>query len=104
MIIVAGTFHVDPDRRDEFIRGREAAMVTSRGEQGCIEYVFAADPIVPGKIVLYERWESKEALRAHLEAMRVAREAAGPPTDPGVKVLSSELAQYEISATGPIGS
>ena len=104
MIIVAGTFHVDPDRRDEFIRGRESAMVTSRGEPGCIEYVFAADPIDLGKIVLYERWEDKAALGAHLEAMRVAREAAGPPAEPGVPVLSSELAQYEISAVGPIGS
>ena len=104
MLIVAGTFHVDPERRDEFIRGREASMVTSRGEQGCIEYVFSADPLVPGKIVLYERWEDKDSLRAHITAMTTAREKAGPPADPGVPVLSSEILQYEISAVGKLGS
>ena len=26
MLIIAGTFEVDPDRRDEFIAGREAGM------------------------------------------------------------------------------
>jgi quinol monooxygenase YgiN len=104
MLIVAGTFHVDPARRDEFIRGREAAMVTSRAERGCIEYVFAADPIVPGKVVLYERWEDKDALRAHLESMRIAREQSAMPPDPGVPILSSEIQQYEISAVGKVGS
>ena len=54
--------------------------------------------------MLYERWEDKDSLRAHIAAMTTAREKAGPPADPGVPVLSSEILQYEISAVGKLGS
>ncbi len=104
MLIVAGTFHVEAGLRDAFVRGREDAMRISRGEQGCIEYVFAADPIDAGRVVLYERWADKASLAAHLEAHRLARELAGEPTTQPVPVLSSEVLQYEISAVGKLGS
>ncbi len=102
MLIVAGTFEVDPARRDEFVRSRQPAMHTARAERGCIEYVFAADPIVPGRVVLYERWEDETALADHLEAGRLAREAAGPPPADGVPVLSSEILKYQIGDVGPL--
>lgn len=102
MLIVAGHFDVDPSERDAFIRGREEGMRRSRAEPGCITYVFSADPIEPGRVHLYERWESKDALAAHLAAMRTAPKPESPP--PPVKVLASEIQQYEISAAGPVGS
>lgn len=102
MLVVAGSFEVDPDRRDEFVQSRVEAMTTSRREPGCLEYVFAPDPVVPGRVVLYERWESKEALGAHLAAMQANRAAAGPAPE-GVPVLASEIAQYEIGAVSSLG-
>jgi quinol monooxygenase YgiN len=106
MLIVAGEFEVEPGRRAEFLRGREEAMRISRGEPGCHEYVLGADPIVPGRVVLYERWEDREALAAHLAANQRRREAekARGDADPAVPVLSSEILQYEISAVGSLGS
>ena len=74
-------------------------MRRSRAEPGCIHYVFSADPIDAGRIYLFERWESKEALAAHLAAMQ----ATGRPPA-GVPVLSAEVLQYEIGAVGPVGS
>jgi quinol monooxygenase YgiN len=103
MLIVAGSFEVAPERRDEFIASRTESMPTSRAEAGCDEYVLAADPLVPGRVVLYERWESKETLAAHLAAMRAARAAAGDTASP-VPVLASEIVQYEISVVGALGS
>ena len=99
MMIVAGVFEVDPARRDEFLRDQEPAMRRSRAEPGCIHYVFSADPIDTGRIYLFERWESKEALAAHLAAMQ----ASGRPPA-GVPMLSAEVLQYEIGAVGPVGS
>jgi len=98
-MIVAGTFDVDPARREEFLRGQDEIMRRSRAEPGCVAYVFSADPIEAGRVHLFERWESKEALGAHLAALQ----AAGPPP-PGVPVLSAEVLQYEIAAVGPVGS
>lgn len=104
MLIVAGHFDVDPADRDAFLRSRQDAMRRSRAEAGCVAYVFSADPIEAGRVWLFERWESKEALAAHLAAMRSAPRPAADPSAPRVSVLSSEVLQYEISNTGPVGS
>jgi quinol monooxygenase YgiN len=99
MLIVAGYFDVDPDQRNDFIRGREEAMRRSRAEQGCLTYVFSADPLDPGRVHLFERWESKDALAAHIGGMR---DAPRPAND--VKVIAREVQQYEIANVGPVGS
>jgi quinol monooxygenase YgiN len=103
MLVVAGSFQVAPEHREEFLASREEAMRTSRREDGCLEYVFSADPLEAGRVVLYERWESKEALGAHLAGMRARREAGGN-TAPPVPVLSSDVKQYEIAGVGEVGS
>ena len=72
MVIVGGTFEIEPGHRDQFIAGRMEMMRTSRAEAGCLEYTFAADPLDPGRVVLYERWESQAALDVHLAACEVA--------------------------------
>ena len=101
MLIIAGTFEVDPARRDEFIAGREAGMRESRAEAGCIDYVMSADPIEPGRVYLFERWESKEHLAPHLARIS----ASPPPSDtPPVPMLSVDVQQYEIASVGPVGS
>jgi quinol monooxygenase YgiN len=99
MVIVAGHFDVDPAHRDEFIAGRLEAMQASRAEPGCVVYAMTADPIQPERVLLFERWESKEALLAHLEGMRSAPQPAST-----VEIRSAEILQYEISRTGPLGS
>jgi quinol monooxygenase YgiN len=99
MLIVAGHFEVDPADRDAFIAGREESMRRSRAEEGCIVYAMTADPLEPGRVLLFERWESKEALGKHLEAMR-----SGPRPSGEIKVLGAEILQYTVADVGPVGS
>jgi len=99
MIIVAGYFVVDPDQREQFLQSRGEMMRRSRSETGCSTYAFSPDPLDPGRVLLFERWESKEALAGHLAAQR-----QGPRPDDGIEVHESEILQYEISTIGPLGS
>lgn len=69
MIIVGGRFEVDPEQRDAFLAERHQLMRTSRSEDGCLEYTFAADPLEPSRVILFERWENQAALDAHLAAI-----------------------------------
>jgi quinol monooxygenase YgiN len=93
VIIVSGEFVVEPDQVDAFLAGRREVMQISRAEQGCHDYVFSADPLVPGRVVLFERWEDQESLNAHLAGLRSRRPAEGP----AVAVKSSSITLYDVA-------
>ncbi len=98
MIIVAGTFEVEPSERQAFLDSRAEVMRASRAEAGCRAYVFSADPLEPGRVQLYELWDDQASLDAHLTALR----ARGPL--PGtVAPTSSEILRYEVTSLGPLG-
>ena len=98
MIIIAGTFEVDPDQREEFLRERGDAMRRSRAEAGCLEYVFSADPIEPGRVVLLELWASQPDLDAHVVTLRAS------PRPPGVAPISTSVRVYDVTGGRPLGS
>jgi quinol monooxygenase YgiN len=103
MVIVGGSFEVEPARRDEYLQGRLPDVATSRSERGCLEYVLSADPLVPGRVVLFERWEDGDCLGEHLQAARAKRATAAPTEGPdAVPVLAAEITRYEISSSGPL--
>ena len=98
MVIVIGTFVVDPDRRAEFIAERHERMRTSRAEAGCLEYTFAADPLDPGRVLLTERWADQAALDAHL--------AAPAPADapkPAVAPKEASIVVYDVAGERRLG-
>ena len=99
MLIIAGHFDVDPAQRDEFIRDREEGTKRSRAEDGCLAYAFSADPLEPGRVLLFERWESKDALAAHIAGLRNDQQPAS-----AIKVIGREVLQYEISNVGEPGT
>jgi quinol monooxygenase YgiN len=101
MLIIAGSFEVDPAHRDEFIAANLDGMRESRAEAGCIDYVMSADPVEPGRVYLFERWESKEHLAPHLERVRAPKPEGEAPA---ITPLSADVQQYEIASVGPIGS
>jgi quinol monooxygenase YgiN len=89
MLIVAGTFTVDPDRRAEFLESRSEAILTSRQEQGCLQYAMSADSVDPAVVRLFEMWSSRSDLQAHLERIR-----SSAPAEGGVPVLAHDLKMY----------
>jgi quinol monooxygenase YgiN len=89
MLIVAGTFTVDPGRRAEFLESRVEAIKTSRAEQGCLDYAMSADAIDPAIVRLFEVWSSRADLQAHLERVR-----SSVPREGGVPVLARDIKMY----------
>lgn len=96
MIIVQGTFHLAADQRDDYLAQLTETQRISRSEPGCLEYVFAPDPLADDRVVLSERWTSRADLDAHLAALR-DRRAAGADPQP-VQPQSSELVFFEATA------
>lgn len=97
-VIVQGTFSVDPKERDRFVETSVDAMRSSRQEEGCLEYVMAADPLDPERVVLSERWESMDHLQQHLAQQKNA--ARGVDARPVPR--SVEITLFEVAASRPL--
>lgn len=98
MVIVGGVFTIDPEQREAFLAARKGIMEHSRAEQGCIEYTFAADPLEPGRVVLFEKWESQEDLDAHLAGL------SGPsaPVVTGPEATTTSIVIYDVAGERPL--
>jgi quinol monooxygenase YgiN len=64
MVIVAGHLIVDPDEREAYLEGCREVVELARRTAGCLDFSIAADLVDPGRINVYERWESTEAVEA----------------------------------------
>ena len=63
MLIVAGSLSVDPEARDAYLAGCSAVVASARRSEGCLDFALSADLVDPGRINVFERWESEADLR-----------------------------------------
>ena len=98
VVIVAGTFTVDPARRAEFLEGRLESIRASRDDQGCLEYTMSADAVDPGLVRLFEMWTSLADLQAHVQRIQSSAPAGG-----GVPVLARDMKIYVHAEEQPFG-
>ena len=93
MLIIAGHIEVDPDDRDEAVAVMRDLVTRARDAPGCLDLAITADPIDPGRINVFERWESQAALES-------ARSSA-PPFEQAAAMLSASVADYDIADVRP---
>ncbi len=98
MLVIGGTFEIDSTRRDDFIAAASVVMAATRAEEGCEHYAFSADLQDPGRIHLFERWTSQEALAQHVQSAHIAefRESVAG------MFISSSVLKYGVDSEGPI--
>lgn len=100
-VIVSGWIDFDPTQRDEALRHFAVVVAQSRQEPGCIDYVFSPDPELPGRVRVFEHWDSDQALTEHLTLPHVQRlrEAIASLTRTGRSMTHST-----VTASRPMGS
>ncbi len=81
MICVIATMETAAGRRDDLIELFRPLMPQVRAEPGCIDYTAMIDtrsgmaeqePLRPNALVVVEKWESLDALQAHLKTLHMA--------------------------------
>lgn len=72
MIVIAGSVAVRPDRREEAVRVARTMAAATRGEAGCQTYRFSADLDDPNTLLIFEEWDSEEALARHFQTPHMA--------------------------------
>lgn len=91
MIIVSGTIRVDPTDRDEYLEECRDVIETARRATGCIDFYLTADPLEPGRINVYEQWESIAAV----EEFR----GSGPSSNQTAVIQDVTVFQHEIASS-----
>ncbi len=101
MVIVIATIDlVDPSTIDDVLeRSAPIQQATRDDEPGCQQYVFAADPCTPGRIVVHEVWDDDESLVAHFDhpnylAMRDMLHESG--------IANGVNAKHLVAASSPV--
>ena len=94
MVIVAGHVTVEPHQRESYLAGCVSIVERARGTAGCLDFAITADLIDPGRVNIFERWESQAAL----ETFR----SNGPPFEHGAAMLSVSVAEYDIADVRPL--
>lgn len=89
MVIVAGHLLVAADRRSAYLEGCVAVVEQARAAPGCLDFSITADLLDPGRINVYERWESQ----ADVEAFR----GSGPSGDQQDAMLGASVAEYDVA-------
>ena len=94
MVIVAGHVMVDPEQRESHIAGFLGVVEKARQAEGCLDFAIAADVLDPGRVNLFERWESREALTAFRRRAPRSRHRAEP--------LTVSVAEYDVAEVRPV--
>jgi quinol monooxygenase YgiN len=89
MVIVAGHITVDPEERQSYLAGCMSVVEQARRADGCLDFAITADLLDPGRVNLFERWETQAAV----ETFR----GSGHSDEQGATMLSASVAEYDIA-------
>jgi len=89
MVIVAGYLVVDPHEREAYLADCVKVVDQARRAPGCLDFSLSADLVEPGRIVIFERWESQ----ADVEAFR----GSGPSDEQSAATLAASVAEYDVA-------
>jgi quinol monooxygenase YgiN len=90
VIIVSGKIHVDASARAGYLEGCRTVIEQARVAPGCLDYTLSADLLEPGRINVYEVWESDEDLARF--------RGAGPAPEQQARIVDASVARYRIAA------
>lgn len=99
MILVIGTVRLPPENIARARPAMAAMVAGSRGEDGCLEYAYSEDLLVPGLVRVTEVWRDREALKAHFQTPHMA---AWRAAFPGLEISDRNLSLYEAGEPEPI--
>lgn len=94
MVIVAGHITVEPQQRESYLAGCVSVVERARGAAGCLDFAITADPTDPGRVNIFERWESQAALETD--------RSNSPGNELGAAMLSASVAEYDIADVRPL--
>ena len=98
-VLINGTIDFKPEDAATVLRETTELMAATRQQKGCRHYVWSLDPAVPGRVYVYENWESVEDLAAHLAGHFYTDMAAALHK---YEMLGTDILKYRIDHAEPV--
>lgn len=100
-VVVFGWIDFAPADREQALRHFSQVVAASLEEPGCLDYAFTPDPDVPGRVRVFEHWDSDASLSEHLTLPHVLRlrEALASLTRTG-----RSMTHATVALSRPMGS
>jgi quinol monooxygenase YgiN len=89
VVIVAGHLVVRAAERDAYLAGCVDVVAQARRTSGCLEFSIAADVVEPGRVNIFERWESQDAVNAF--------RGSGPSEEQAIAITSASVVEYDVA-------
>ena len=89
MVIVAGQIFVDPAERERYLAGCAGVVEQARRAPGCLDFAITADLIDPGRINVFERWKTQEAVSTF--------RGNGPSDEQSAAIRAASVAEYDVA-------
>jgi quinol monooxygenase YgiN len=87
-MIVAGKLFVPQGREDDYILAHKSMVERALSRPGCLEFFLSKDPVVRGRINLFEHWQSPADFHAW--------KAETQPPQIDIDILDAEVAHQVI--------
>lgn len=98
-VIIAGCVDFEnPEDVKEMIQAAKPHIDGALEEDGCIAYDWTEDHLIPGRVHVYEEWESSETLEAHLQGhwyRDMGAHLAKYPRKPSQNVIKKYRVEHE---------
>jgi quinol monooxygenase YgiN len=94
MVIVGGHLDVDPEQRDGYLAGCVDVVDQARRTAGCLDFVISADLLDPGRVNIFERWQTQAAVKAF--------RGGGPDDEQAGDIVSASVAEYDVANERPL--
>lgn len=98
-IIVAGVLEFDPDVVDEALTTAKPHIDGAYTEKGCVHYAWTKDLLNPGRVYVFEEWDTQDDLAVHL-ADHWYTDMGAHLRQFGLK--SAEVKKYRVDKSEPV--
>jgi len=98
-VVISGEIDVEPAKREKALLDAQPLIAAALAEKGCVHYAWTADPARPGRIHVFEEWDTEADLIAHLAAPPY-RDMAGHLAATGI--VSAVTRKYRVDLVEPV--
>ncbi len=98
-IVIAGEVDFPPENRAGALAGAGDLIAMALAEPGCRHYAWSADPHDPGRVHVFEEWDSADELQAHLQGPAYRQMLAHLG---GFSILNAVTRKYRFDLQEPV--